>query len=79
MEGAPSEYFGKTLFRLILGGGGYHDYGILSRILSVDRVEVRSLGILGVEIGVALGVMAVMCTILFCHFYSSRKNNRSNE
>ena len=59
MEGAPSEYFGKAFFRVI-SGGDCLDYVILSRILSVDRVEARSLGIMGVEIGVALGVMAVM-------------------
>ena len=59
MEGTPSEYFGKAFFRVILAGRCL-DYVILSRILSVDRVATRSLGIMGVEIGVALGVMAVM-------------------
>lgn len=59
MEGDSLEYFGKALFRVI-SGGGCLDYGILRSIPSVDRAEARSLGILGVEIGVALGAMAVM-------------------
>lgn len=49
---------------LILGGN-YLDYGKLSSILGVTKAQARSLGILGVEIGVALAVMAVMCTIFF--------------
>ncbi len=68
MEGAPSEYFGKALFRVI-SGGGCLDYGILSRILRPGRGQI-TWGLLGVEIGVALGVMAVMCTIFFGRFYS---------
>jgi multicomponent Na+:H+ antiporter subunit B len=71
-------YAGIGALCLILGGG-FLDYGILSRILSVDRAEARSLGILGVEIGVALGVMAVMCTIFFAIFTYDEKNDRSNE
>ncbi len=71
-------YAGIGAVCLILGGS-YLDYGILSRILSVDRAEARSLGILGVEIGVALGVMAVMCTIFFTIFTLDEKNDRSNE
>ncbi len=71
-------YAGIGALCLILGGS-YLDYGILSRILSVDRAEARSLGILGVEIGVALGVMAVMCTIFFAIFTCDEKNDRSNE
>lgn len=71
-------YAGIGVLCLILGGG-YLDYGILTRILSVDRAEARSLGILGVEIGVALGVMAVMCTIFFAIFTLDEKNERGNE
>ena len=71
-------YAGIGALCLILGGS-YLDYGILSRILPVDRAEARSLGILGVEIGVALGVMAVMCTIFFAIFTCDEKNDRSNE
>jgi multicomponent Na+:H+ antiporter subunit B len=71
-------YAGIGALCLILGGG-FLDYGILSRILSVDRAEARSLGILGVEIGVALGVMAVMCTIFFAIFTYDEKNDGSDE
>lgn len=60
-------YGGIGAVCLILGGN-YLDYGRLSRILGVDPAEARSLGILGVEIGVALAVMAVMCTIFFMIF-----------
>ncbi len=60
-------YGGIGVLCLILGGN-YLDYGKLSRILGVDPAEARSLGILGVEIGVALAVMAVMCTIFFAIF-----------
>ena len=49
---------------LILGGN-YLDYGKLSKILQVTPAEARSLGILGVEIGVALAVMSVMCVIFY--------------
>ena len=60
-------YGGIGVVCLILGGN-YLDYGKLSRILNVTPAEARSLGILGVEIGVALAVMAVMCTIFFAIF-----------
>ena len=60
-------YGGIGVVCLILGGN-YLDYGKLSRILKVTPAEARSLGILGVEIGVALAVMAVMCTIFFAIF-----------
>jgi len=46
-------------------GGYYLDYGKLDELLSVTPAKARSLGILGVEIGVALAVMAVMCVIFF--------------
>jgi len=57
-------YAGIGLLCLILGGN-YLDYGKLSKILSVVTAKARSLGILGVEIGVALAVMAVMVIIFF--------------
>ena len=60
-------YAGIGVLCLILGGN-YLDYGRLGRILSVDTPHARSLGILGVEIGVALAVMAVMCTIFLTIF-----------
>jgi multicomponent Na+:H+ antiporter subunit B len=60
-------YGGIGVLCLILGGN-YLDYGRLSKIIGVEVEEARSLGILGVEIGVALAVMAVMCTIFFAIF-----------
>jgi multicomponent Na+:H+ antiporter subunit B len=60
-------YGGIGALCLILGGN-YLDYGKLSKILLVKPAEARSLGILGVEIGVALTVMAVMCTLFFVIF-----------
>lgn len=60
-------YAGIGLLCLLLGGK-YLDYGKLSKILSVEPAQARSLGILGVEIGVALAVMAVMCLIVFTIF-----------
>ena len=52
----------------LIVGGNYLDYGKLSKILGVPPADARSLGILGVEIGVALAVMAVMCTVFFAIF-----------
>jgi len=49
----------------VILGGNYLDYSQLSKILPVSPAEARSLGILGVEIGVALAVMSVMCVIFF--------------
>jgi multicomponent Na+:H+ antiporter subunit B len=60
-------YAGIGLLCLLLGGK-YLDYGKLSKLLPVEPAQARSLGILGVEIGVALAVMAVMCTIVFTIF-----------
>ena len=60
-------YGGIGLLCLILGGN-YLDYGRLNRIIPVSLAEARSLGILGVEIGVALAAMAVMCIIFFTIF-----------
>lgn len=62
-------YAGIGLLCLFLGGN-YLDYGRLSRVLSVVPAQARSLGILGVEIGVALAVMAVMCIIFFSIYTS---------
>jgi multicomponent Na+:H+ antiporter subunit B len=55
-------YSGIGLLCLILGGN-YLDYSKLSEILKVAAAQARSLGILGVEIGVGIGVMAVMYSI----------------
>ncbi len=57
-------YSGIGLLCLILGSN-YLDYGRLSTILKVIPAQARSLGILGVEIGVGIAVMAVMFSIFF--------------
>jgi multicomponent Na+:H+ antiporter subunit B len=57
-------YSGIGLLCLILGSN-YLDYGKLSTILKVVPAQARSLGILGVEIGVGIAVMAVMFSIFF--------------
>ncbi|RJX34889.1 MAG: sodium:proton antiporter [Desulfarculus sp.] len=41
-------------------GGNFLDYGALAGLMGVDPVHARSLGILFVEIGVAIAVMATM-------------------
>ncbi|MEE9613066.1 MAG: Na(+)/H(+) antiporter subunit B [Desulfatiglandales bacterium] len=73
-------YGGIGLLCLILGGN-YLDYGKLSKLLGITPAKARSLGILGVEIGVALAVMAVMCTIFFVIFTvgESPEDERSEE
>lgn len=57
-------YSGIGLLCLILGSN-YLDYGKLSTVLKVIPAQARSLGILGVEIGVGIAVMAVMFSIFF--------------
>ena len=57
-------YSGIGLLCLILGGN-YLDYGKLSSVLKVIPAQARSLGILGVEIGVGITVMAVMFSVFF--------------
>jgi multicomponent Na+:H+ antiporter subunit B len=57
-------YAGIGLTCLILGGN-YLDYSQLSVILGVDAAHARSLGILGVELGVGFTVMAIMYSIFF--------------
>ncbi|MBN2331824.1 MAG: Na(+)/H(+) antiporter subunit B [Deltaproteobacteria bacterium] len=55
-------YGGIGLLCLLLGGK-YLDYAALAGILGVDPPHARSLGILGVEIGVGIAVMAAMVSI----------------
>ncbi|UCH44717.1 MAG: Na(+)/H(+) antiporter subunit B [Nitrospiraceae bacterium] len=55
-------YTGIGLLCVILGAN-FLDYGILEIILPADAEHSRSLGILGVEIGVGFTVMAVMVSI----------------
>lgn len=66
----------------LLLAGNYLDYGKLSKILNVDASHARSLGILGVETGVGLAVMAVMISI-FINISSfgeiANKNNTDEE
>jgi multicomponent Na+:H+ antiporter subunit B len=55
-------YSGIGLLCILLSGN-FLDYGRLAGILNVDVADARSLGILGVEIGVGLAVMTVMFAI----------------
>jgi multicomponent Na+:H+ antiporter subunit B len=50
-------------FLCILLLGNFLDYSKLAVLLHVDPAQARSLGILGVEIGVGFAVMAVMYSI----------------
>ena len=47
----------------MLLGSNFLDYASLSKILFTDKIEARSLGIFGVEVGVGITVMAVMISI----------------
>jgi multicomponent Na+:H+ antiporter subunit B len=49
----------------IIEGSNYLDYGGLSTILKVVPAQARSLGILGIEIGVGITVMAIMFSVFF--------------
>jgi multicomponent Na+:H+ antiporter subunit B len=44
-------------------GGQFLDYGMLAPLVPWDPGHVRALGMLGVEIGVGIAVMAVMVII----------------
>jgi multicomponent Na+:H+ antiporter subunit B len=55
-------YSGIGIICLVLGGK-YLDYGQLHKILPVNPVEARSMGIFGIEVGVGITVMAVMISI----------------
>lgn len=55
-------YSGIGIVCLVLGGN-YLNYSRLGRILPVNPVDARSIGILGIEIGVGIAVMAVMVSI----------------
>ena len=47
----------------LISGANYLDYGILHKLLRVSIPEARSFGMLGIEIGVGLAVMAAMVSI----------------
>lgn len=70
-------YSGIGLLCLLLGAH-YLDYGVLHRILPIDIAHARSMGILGVEIGVGLTVMSVMVSI-FLNITSSGKDEGGKE
>lgn len=55
-------YAGLGLVCMLLGGE-FLNYSRLSAILPADPVHARALGMLGVEIGVGIAVMAVMAVI----------------
>ena len=55
-------YSGIGLLCLVLGGH-FLDYGVLDKILPVVEAKARSFGVLGIETGVAVTVMAVMFSI----------------
>ncbi len=57
-------YSGIGILCMILGGN-FLDYSQLAKVLPVDPVNARALGMLGVEIGVGITVMAVMAIIYF--------------
>lgn len=55
-------YAGIGLLCVILGGN-FLDYSVLHKVLPVDPVKARYMGMLGVEIGVGIAVMSVMISI----------------
>jgi multicomponent Na+:H+ antiporter subunit B len=57
-------YAGIGVVCLLLAGN-FLDYSKLAILLRVNPAQARSLGILGVEIGVGLAVMAVMFSVFF--------------
>lgn len=62
-------YSGIGIICLVLGGN-YLNYSRLHHILPVNPIDARSMGILGIEIGVGITVMAVMIS-LFLNLVSS--------
>lgn len=70
-------YSGIGLLCMLLGSN-YLDYGILHTILPVEPAEARSLGILGIEIGVGIAVMAVMVSI-FLNIASGGEHEEAEE
>ena len=57
-------YAGIGVLCLILAGN-FLDYSKLAILFRVDPAQSRSFGILGIEIGVCLAVMAVMFSVFF--------------
>ncbi len=65
-------------FACLFLGGKYLDYGRLHLVLPVDSVVARSMGILGVEVGVGITVMAVMVSI-FLDLAAEEKEKKEAE
>ncbi len=57
--------------------GNFLDYSKLAILFNVPLAQARSLGILGVEIGVGLAVMAVMFSI-FCNIATGGKQGEED-
>jgi len=64
MAGSGVLIYAGIGFAAMLLGGNFLDYSALSRVLpATDRILARSHGMLGIEIGVAVAVMAIMMVI----------------
>ncbi|MDH3776319.1 MAG: sodium:proton antiporter, partial [Desulfobulbaceae bacterium] len=51
-------------FLCLLLGANFLDYSVLSKVLpATDKIMARSHGMLGIEIGVAIAVMAIVISI----------------
>ncbi|MCP4022625.1 MAG: Na(+)/H(+) antiporter subunit B [Desulfobacteraceae bacterium] len=61
-------------FICMLLGGNFLDYSKLAKIIPVDPGHIRALGMLGVEIGVGIAVMAVMA-IIYINIVSEGKHD----
>jgi multicomponent Na+:H+ antiporter subunit B len=70
-------YSGIGALCLVLGGE-YLDYSRLHKILFLDPIEARSMGIFGIEVGVGITVMAVMISI-FLNLASEGEHERELE
>jgi multicomponent Na+:H+ antiporter subunit B len=70
-------YAGIGVLCLILLGN-FLDYSQLAKLLNVPLAQARSLGILGVEIGVGLAVMAVMFSIFYNIAMGGKRSEKDN-
>ncbi|MCX8029989.1 MAG: Na(+)/H(+) antiporter subunit B [Thermodesulfovibrionales bacterium] len=55
--------YGGTGLLCVILGGNFLDYSVLHKILPVDPIKARYMGMLMVEIGVGIAVMSVMISI----------------
>ncbi len=65
-------------FLCLLLGGNFLDYSRLAPIFQVSLPRARSLGILGIETGVALAVMAAMYSIIMDIVNSETGGEKAN-